>query len=179
MDQPLQNPQAADLQLFHKLTKPMDPCAKRVTTLDSGMRQPWCLTACVSIILGREYLALWSEIILSCMISAVRTIRTRIRPAECSCFLELFSIGDRSAFRRVRQQVLSRYVHDDRGLLYGSVRPTVPDEVARKLFDSGDAFLAVMDDNTSRKHLETLRAENIPTSPVWKEVREMSKGFNE
>ena len=196
--------------------------------------------------------------------------------------LESFPIGDRSAFRRVRQQILSRYVHDDRGLLYGNgtvrvprfllndftrywrtitvdfvykqradagkkwalrnaklrmsrklvfasgllrcflcqmdeeaaearemlilrndptkmlsylesqldrtplqllaravSRPTVPYEVARKLFDSYDAFLALMDDDTSRKHLETLRAENIPTSPVWKEVREMSKGFNE
>ena len=196
--------------------------------------------------------------------------------------LESFPIGDRSAFRRVRRQILSRYVHDDRGLLYGSgtvrvprfllndftrywrtitvdfvykqradagkkwalrnaklrmsrklvfasgllrcflcqideeaaearealisktdptkilsylesqldrtplqllaraaSRPTVPDEVARKLFDSYDAFLALMDDDVSRKHLETLRPENIPTSPVWKEVREMSKRFNE
>jgi len=196
--------------------------------------------------------------------------------------LESFPIGDKSAFRRVRQQILNRYVRDDRGLLFGSgtlrvprfllndftrywrtvtvdfvykqrsdagknwalrnaklrmsrklvfasgllrcflcqldeeaqdarealiskhdptrmlaymesqldhtplqilaravSRPGIPDEVARKLFNSYESFLALIDDDASRKHLATLLPEDIPASSVWKAVRKMSQDFKE
>lgn len=196
--------------------------------------------------------------------------------------LESFSIGDKSAFRRVRQQILNRYVRDDRGLLFGSggvrvprfllndltrywrtvtvdfvykqrsddgkkwalrnvklrmsrklvfasgllrcflcqldeaaqdarkalalnkdpaplltymeaqlsrtplqmlahavSRPTIADEVAIKLFNSYDSFLALLDDDASRRHLDMLQPEDIGSSPVWKNVRKMSQDFQE
>jgi hypothetical protein len=40
--------------------------------------------------------------------------------------LESFAIGDSAAHTRVRQQILNRYLRDDRGLLYGSGRFRVP-----------------------------------------------------
>lgn len=40
--------------------------------------------------------------------------------------LESFPIGDKSAFKRVRQQILNRYVRDDRGLMFGSGSRRIP-----------------------------------------------------
>jgi hypothetical protein len=53
-------------------------------------------------------------------------------------------------------------------------RSNVPAEVAIKLSNSYNSFLALMDDEESRKHLAGLRPENIAESPVWKDVRKMS-----
>jgi predicted nucleotidyltransferase len=194
--------------------------------------------------------------------------------------LESFPIGDKSAFQRVRKQILNRYVRDDRGLLFGSgsvrvprfllndftcywrtiavdfvykqrsdagkkwalrnaklrmsrklvfasgllrcflcqldedarharealmsehnptkmlaymetqldwtplqilaravSRPNVPAEVAIKLFNSYNSFLALIDDEESRGHLAGLHPDNIAASPVWKDVRKMSADF--
>ena len=196
--------------------------------------------------------------------------------------LESFPIGDKSAFRRVRRQILNRYVRDDRGLMFGSgsrrvprfllndltrywrtvtvdfvykqrsdagrkwplrnvklrmsrklvfasgllrcflcqldeeaesarkalisnhdpapmlayieseldrtplemlaravSRSEIPDEVGRKLFNSYNSFLSLLDDEECRKHLEALQLADIGSSPVWKRVREMSQDFND
>ena len=47
-------------------------------------------------------------------------------------------------------------------------RPKVPDEVAVKLFNSYNSFLALMDDEESRGHLAALHPENIAASPCGK-----------
>jgi predicted nucleotidyltransferase len=196
--------------------------------------------------------------------------------------LESFPVGDKSAFTRVRRQILNRYVRDDRGLMYSTghrrvprfllndltrywrtvtvdfvykqrsdagrkwalrnaklrmsrklvfasgllrcflcqldeeaegarkalisnqdptqmlaymeseleltplellartvSRPKISDDVGRKLFNSYNSFLALLDDETSRKDLGELKPEDINSSAVWKEVRNMSRDFNE
>jgi hypothetical protein len=58
-------------------------------------------------------------------------------------------------------------------------RPRIPDEVGRKLFNSYNSFLSLLDDDASRKHLEELPLEDIGSSPVWKDVRKMSEDFKD
>lgn len=70
--------------------------------------------------------------------------------------LESFPIGDRSAFRRVRQQILSRYVHDDRGLLYSSGTVRVP-----RFLLNDSKRLAAFGESGSPRRLYRLRNANI------------------
>jgi predicted nucleotidyltransferase len=196
--------------------------------------------------------------------------------------LESFPVGNREAYDRVRRQVLSRYLRDDRGLLYGSTdtrvprfllndltrywrtvtvdfvykqraeagkkwavrnaklrmsrklvfasgllrcffchldpdaataraalhapepdvaelllymerelgqtplellaraasRPAVEGTTARKLFDSYDGFLSILDDADQRRQLEDMTLEGMATSGVWKEIRNLSRNFH-
>jgi predicted nucleotidyltransferase len=194
--------------------------------------------------------------------------------------LESLAVGDSAAHTRVRQQILNRYLHDDRGLLYGSgpfrvprfllndltrywrtitvdfvykqrsgagkkwalrnaklrisrklvftsgllrcffchldqnavvarqdlgqkhdptalisymaselfvtpldllaraaSRPDVKSQTARALFDNYDGFLTLLDNDECRNELSNLLPDQVGTSKVWAEVRDLGKGF--
>ncbi|MDA1314982.1 MAG: nucleotidyltransferase domain-containing protein [Acidobacteria bacterium] len=57
--------------------------------------------------------------------------------------------------------------------------PGVSEETARKLFDSYDRFLSILDDPAQRKELEVLSIDNdeMKMSAVWNEIRRVGKNF--
>jgi hypothetical protein len=61
-------------------------------------------------------------------------------------------------------------------LAQAASREAVPTGTARKLFDSYDSFLGVLDDQR-RHNLEHLNHVDMATSPVWQEIRNMSHQF--
>jgi predicted nucleotidyltransferase len=58
-----------------------------------------------------------------------------------------------------------------------AMRPAIDASVGRKLFDSYDRFLAVLDDRERRGQLEAMTQGQMSTSPVWAEIREFSREF--
>jgi hypothetical protein len=84
---------------------------------------------------------------------------TRNDPAELLCYLE-------GNLLKTPLELLAQ----------AASRPAVPMNTARKLFDSYDSFLGVLDDDR-RKDLEHLSHDQMATSSVWKEIREMSHQF--
>jgi predicted nucleotidyltransferase len=63
-------------------------------------------------------------------------------------------------------------------LATAALRPTVDVNTRRKLFDSYDHFLAVLDDSEKRSELQDLKEDQIQTSKVWKEIRDLSAMFH-
>lgn len=61
-------------------------------------------------------------------------------------------------------------------LAQAASREAVPTITARKLFDSYDGFLGVLDGDR-RNELEHLSPEDMAASRVWQEIREMSQQF--
>jgi hypothetical protein len=57
-------------------------------------------------------------------------------------------------------------------------RPAIDKSTGRKLFTSYDRFLALLDDKNKRDHLVQLTPDQVETSPVWQEVREISRDFH-
>lgn len=57
-------------------------------------------------------------------------------------------------------------------------RPSISRETKRKLFESYDRFLAVLDDPEKRRALRELTESEMATSGVWREIREMSHDFD-
>lgn len=55
-------------------------------------------------------------------------------------------------------------------------RPAVPLNTARKLFNSYDEFLCILDDDR-RIALERLQFSEMATSDVWRQLREVSHEF--
>jgi hypothetical protein len=53
----------------------------------------------------------------------------------------------------------------------------VPDPIAKELFGAYSQFLTILDDEKSRKALDTLRSEDSRTDPTFQRVREISKVF--
>jgi hypothetical protein len=56
-------------------------------------------------------------------------------------------------------------------------RPGVAMSTAKRLFDSYDELLSILDDHKHRDALEHLQPDRIRTSPEWKLVREVSHQF--
>jgi hypothetical protein len=61
-------------------------------------------------------------------------------------------------------------------LAQAASRAAVPASTAKKLFDSYDSFLGVLDDRR-REDLERLQNEEMAASHVWQEIRQMSHDF--
>src|ERR1700678_2383889 len=59
------------------------------------------------------------------------------------------------------------------------VEKNIKNETSEKLFSSYNAFLSLLDDPNKREHLKKLRMADIPTDPVFEEVRKMSRIFQE
>jgi predicted nucleotidyltransferase len=57
-------------------------------------------------------------------------------------------------------------------------RPSIKTDTRRKLFDSYDRFLAILDDQEKRDSLERLTEDEMATSRVWGEIREISHAFH-
>lgn len=53
----------------------------------------------------------------------------------------------------------------------------VPDSIARELFDAYSEFLRILDDEKSRKALDSLRSEDSRTDSTFQQVREVSRSF--
>ena len=53
----------------------------------------------------------------------------------------------------------------------------VPDATVRELFGTYAEFLALLNDEQSRRSLKTLRASDSRTDPTFRKVRDISKGF--
>jgi hypothetical protein len=53
----------------------------------------------------------------------------------------------------------------------------VPDSVARDLFGAYSEFLKMLNDESSRNALDSLRSEDSRTDPTFKRVREISRCF--
>ena len=62
-------------------------------------------------------------------------------------------------------------------LARAALRPSIASATGRKLFDSYDRFLGVLDNEEKRDELENLKELEIDTSVVWKEIRELSRSF--
>jgi hypothetical protein len=63
-------------------------------------------------------------------------------------------------------------------IVAGSVeRYGVPDSIARELFGAYSEFLTILDDETSRKKLESLRSEDSRSDSTFRRIREVSKSF--
>lgn len=58
-------------------------------------------------------------------------------------------------------------------------RLSISTTTQKKLFDSYDCFLQVLDDESKRKHLSNLRPDQMNSSEVWSEIRKISKDFQE
>jgi hypothetical protein len=56
-------------------------------------------------------------------------------------------------------------------------RPDVKSETARALFDNYDGFLTLLDNDEYRNELSNLLPDQVGTSRVWAEVRDLGKGF--
>jgi hypothetical protein len=50
-------------------------------------------------------------------------------------------------------------------------------EMARKLFDAYDEFLAILNDEAKRKHLDELARESVAGDEIYENVRELSHRF--
>ncbi|MEX2261785.1 MAG: DUF294 nucleotidyltransferase-like domain-containing protein [Bryobacteraceae bacterium] len=57
-------------------------------------------------------------------------------------------------------------------------RPNIDKTTARKLFDSYDQFLAILDDQAKRTELENLREHDMAKSSVWEDIRSLSRDFH-
>jgi predicted nucleotidyltransferase len=57
-------------------------------------------------------------------------------------------------------------------------RPDIDLTTPKKLFDSYNQFLAVLDDQKKRDELKTLGEDQMTTSPVWQEIRGLSHDFH-
>jgi hypothetical protein len=53
----------------------------------------------------------------------------------------------------------------------------VPDSIARELFDAYSEFLTILDDESSRKALDSLRSEDSRSDKTFERVREISRSF--
>ena len=53
------------------------------------------------------------------------------------------------------------------------------DETARKLFDAYDKFLAILNDEAKRKHLDELARESVAGDEIYENVRDLSHRFQE
>lgn len=84
---------------------------------------------------------------------------TRNDPAELLCYLE-------SNLLKTPVELLAQ----------AASREAIPMSTAKKLFESYDSFLGVLDDDR-RHNLEHLNHDNMATSHVWQEIREMSRQF--
>ncbi len=62
-------------------------------------------------------------------------------------------------------------------LARAAARPDVRRETARELFDNYDGFLALLDNEEYREELSNLLPDQVGTSNVWRQVRELGKGF--
>jgi predicted nucleotidyltransferase len=58
-------------------------------------------------------------------------------------------------------------------------RPAIESATAKKLFDNYDRFLAVLDSDAKRDELSSLIVTQTASSVVWREIRELSRGFHE
>ena len=61
-------------------------------------------------------------------------------------------------------------------LARAALRPAVQASTARKLFGRYDAFLGILDDER-RTALKHLRHDEMASSGVWRQIREMSHQF--
>lgn len=59
-----------------------------------------------------------------------------------------------------------------------ALRPAIEKATARKLFDSYDRFLGVLDDPDKRARLETLTPTAMSSSALWEEIRDSSHDFH-
>jgi hypothetical protein len=57
-------------------------------------------------------------------------------------------------------------------------RPSIKTDTRRSLFDSYDRFLAILDDQKKRDSLERMTEDEMATSTVWGEIREISHAFH-
>ncbi len=57
-------------------------------------------------------------------------------------------------------------------------RPAIERTTARKLFDSYDRFLGVLDNKAKRETLEKMSQPDMATSAVWAEIRDSSRDFH-
>jgi hypothetical protein len=62
-------------------------------------------------------------------------------------------------------------------LARAATRPAVRRETALNLFDNYDGFLALLDNDAYRNERSDLLPNQAGTSPVWRQVRELSTGF--
>jgi hypothetical protein len=62
-------------------------------------------------------------------------------------------------------------------LARAAAHPSVSSETCRRLFDSYDGFLGLLDNEDHRKALEGLRPDQLADSLVWGRVREFSRNF--
>ena len=80
---------------------------------------------------------------------------------------------------------LLRYLENQLGqiplemLAQAASRPKIEKGTAKKLFDSYNQFLAVLDDRDKREELEHLREPQLSTSKVWQEIRHISRDFHD
>jgi hypothetical protein len=58
-------------------------------------------------------------------------------------------------------------------------RPATENTTGRKLFNSYDRFLSVLDDQDKRRELEEMTESEMGISPVWQEIRELSRDFHD
>ncbi len=62
-------------------------------------------------------------------------------------------------------------------LARGASRPQVQKTTARKLFDSYDAFLGILNDQEQRDELASLIPDHLGGSTVWRKIRNISQEF--
>ena len=63
-------------------------------------------------------------------------------------------------------------------LAQAALRPAIESDTKRKLFDSYDRFLSILDDTEKRGELENLKEDQIKTSTAWHEISELSRTFH-
>jgi predicted nucleotidyltransferase len=106
---------------------------------------------------------------------------------RCSfCHLDLAAADAREALRAPEHDMTKLLAYMERELAQtplellarAASRPAIESTTARKLFDSYDRFLGVLDDESKRETLEKMKQSEMSTSAVWAEIRKSSRDFH-
>jgi hypothetical protein len=63
-------------------------------------------------------------------------------------------------------------------LAQAALRPSIERDTQRKLLDSYDRFLGILDNEEKRRALERMTEPELSSSEIWREIHEISHDFH-